>query len=66
MGALTDPIPVFIEFDVGSHFLHLLYKVESLLVDDRIVKIFGSRDHIRIILIPLMTRVSSSDMLRSV
>jgi len=40
MGALADPVPVLIDLDVGSHFLHLLDQVEGLLVDDRRVMVF--------------------------
>jgi hypothetical protein len=34
MGTLTDPIPVFIELNVGSFFLHLLDMEEGFPVDD--------------------------------
>jgi hypothetical protein len=34
MSALSDLVPVFIELDVGSHFLQFLDKVEGLPADD--------------------------------
>jgi len=46
-----------IELDVGSHFLHLLDKVEGLLVDDRRVMVLGPDDFIRIVRDPLCRRI---------
>jgi len=31
MGVLTDPVPVLINLDVGSNFIHFLDNVEDLL-----------------------------------
>ena len=49
MGVLADLVSMLIEYDVGSHFLHLLDKVEGLLVDDRRVMVLGPFDFIRIV-----------------
>jgi len=57
MSTLTDPIPVFIELDVGSFFLHLLDKEEGFPVDDVKVMIFGPLDFLRIVADPLHGRV---------
>ena len=57
MGALSDSVPVLIELDVGSPFLHLLDKVEGLLVDDRRVMVLRSLDLIRIVPDPLCRRI---------
>jgi hypothetical protein len=40
MGALPDPVSVFIEPDIGSRFLHSLDKGECIPVDDGRVMIF--------------------------
>ena len=53
MGLFPDLVPVLIELDVGSHFLHLLDKVEGLPVDDGIVMIIRSLDLVRIVPNPL-------------
>ena len=36
--ALSDSVPVLIELDVGSYFLHLLDELEGLHVDDGVVR----------------------------
>lgn len=40
MGALPDSVPMLVDLDVGSLFLHLLDKVEDLPVNDLRVMIF--------------------------
>ena len=49
MGLFPDLVLVLIELNLGSHFLHLLNKVEGLPVDDGILMIIRSLDHVRIV-----------------
>ncbi len=57
MGALSDLVPVLIELDVGSRFLHLLDTVEGLPVDDGRVMVLGPFDFLRIVADSLHLRI---------
>jgi len=57
MGVLPYLVPVLIKLDVGSLFLHLLDKVEGLLVDDGRVMILRSLDFFWLVLDPLHRRI---------
>jgi len=54
MGALPDPVSVFIDLDVGSSFLHLLDQIEGLPVDDRSMMILGPLNFFKLISDPIL------------
>ncbi len=57
MGALSDLVPMFIDLDVGSRFLHFLDTVEGFPVDEGRVVVLGPFDFLRIVADSLHLRI---------